>query len=142
LAKTNPDNDVIFDPEESLRFEGNTGPYLLYTYARAMSILNRAGELSEQPLPLYSSSEELELAKALATYPEKVESAAAGYNPSLVASQVYEIARAFSQWYASSNILGESQVDLRNARLHLVAATVAALKNGLTLLGIDALEKM
>lgn len=143
LLKTNPDNDVVFVPEESLKFEGNTGPYLLYAYARISSILRKTNSIAEVDLTLLADPKEMALAKALATFPQKVELAAETYNPSLVANQLYEIARAFSQWYGTCQIFGaEVPNELSDARLMLVSATASVLQNGLCLMGIQTLERM
>ncbi|MFA6411006.1 MAG: arginine--tRNA ligase, partial [Candidatus Buchananbacteria bacterium] len=142
LLRTNPDNDVTFLPEESLRFDGNSGPYLLYCIARIHSLLQKAGEITPGNLSLLASPEELALTKALAAFPETVESAATGYNPSLVANLLYEIASSFSRWYGACPILGSENQALRNARLQLAQATAIVLESGLKLLGIESLRQM
>lgn len=143
LLKTNPDNDVTFVPEESLKFEGNTGPYLQYAYARINSILQKAeSQTIGADLSMLVSSEELTLVKSLASFPGTVEAAAADYNPALVANQIYEIAKAFSQWYNSCSILSSDTSALKNARIFLARATAVVLENSLRLLGIESPQRM
>jgi arginyl-tRNA synthetase len=143
LLRANPQSDIIFNAEESLQFEGNTGPYLLYALARIRGIMRKANEpLVDGDLLLLKCPEEVALAKALAAFPDAVESAATAYNPSVVASQVYEVAKAFSQFYTVCPILNCESSEMRNARLQLAQATAVVLENGLCLLGIATPERM
>ncbi|MFH0906802.1 MAG: arginine--tRNA ligase [bacterium] len=142
LLKVNPNKNMIFEPEKSLDFEGNTGPYLQYAYARICSILRKAKNVDKKSdLSLLNNSEEFELVKILAEFPKIIEKAVKGYDSAIIASYLYEIAKSFSFFYNKHRILGSSS-ELEKARLVLVQATAIVLKNGLSLLGIEILDKM
>ncbi|NUM25764.1 MAG: arginine--tRNA ligase [Candidatus Buchananbacteria bacterium] len=142
LLRTSAEKDMIFEPAESLAFEGNTGPYLLYAYARIKSILRRAEVISETAdLTVLNETVEIMLAKKLAQLPSVVSQAAREFNPTPVASWCYEVAKAFSQFYNHCQIIGSGDT-LEPARLRLAFATAVALGNGLKLLGIEPLERM
>lgn len=149
LLQVSPQKDMIFNPAESLSFNGNTGPYLQYMTARIFSLTARAGLSGEQPpegwergVSAMDSEEETELVKLLMEYPEKVSQAARELNPSLIAAQGYETARAFSRFYHEKPILGIENRDLSSARLALSLATLRVLRNALELMNIPFLEKM
>ena len=129
-----------------LDFEGETAPYLLYTNARAKSILRKAGlENSLFPqaeLKRLGDEQEFALARNIAGLIGAVQSAAEAYEPSIMARQLLLIARSFNKFYANSNILNEADLELREARLALCAALSRALEEGLELLGIRAVERM
>jgi len=146
LLRVNADKDMTFLPEESLAFEGKTGPYLLYTYARIQSILRQAQEQGiEFGKNKVDSSvlgdDEFELAKSLVGLPQAVEQAVSQYNPTVIADWVYELARAFNQFYSNCKVL-EGDNEVTKARLRLCLAVATGLKCGLGLLGIETLERM
>ncbi len=136
--------DYVFDWDEVLSFEGETGPYLQYTIARANSILERAGQLNKGNIDysLLTSDEEYYLAKALYYFPEKLIDAHDKYEPSYVARQLIEIAQTFNRFYNACPILNQEDESVKKARLSLLEATRDVLRNGLGLLGIKSPEKM
>ncbi|MBI4018362.1 MAG: arginine--tRNA ligase [Candidatus Aenigmarchaeota archaeon] len=137
ILKKDTDRTITFDWSEVLNFEGDTGPYLQYTYARAQSILRRSKK-KPRPAPLFTELE-FDLAKKLAAFPETIDKAAKDLKPNYVANYLYELATLFNKYYHETRVVGNKEEE---ARLALVAAVARILKNGLELLGIKALEKM
>ncbi|NCC16155.1 MAG: arginine--tRNA ligase [Clostridia bacterium] len=135
--------DVVFSWERMLNFDGETGPYVQYTHARACSILKRAGEISFENIQydLLSDDASLDICKLLEAYPEKIKDAASKLEPSVVTRHLVAIAQAFNKFYHDNPILS-SEDDVRQARLAMVVAVEAVMKEGLRLLGIDAPEQM
>ena len=151
LLRTKPTNDIYFDPKESISFEGFTGPYCQYSYARAMSILRQAAEVESAgatPVPAVApgfaglgSKDERQLLQKLAAFPQVIQRAAAEHNPAHLATHIFETAQTFNQFYGSSPVL-KAEAPVRAARLLLVQASAASLRRGLELLGIKVLEEM
>jgi arginyl-tRNA synthetase len=147
LLKTNPEQDITFDIEESISREGNSGPYLQYTSARANSVLHKA-ELSNRDIQ-YSgetltpnhklSNEELSLIRAFIHFSEIVTEAAVKYAPNLICHYLYGLAQKYNAFYNNNRIIGGEGEELR---LALTSATGTIIKNGLQLLGIEAPERM
>ncbi|MDD4843832.1 MAG: arginine--tRNA ligase [Anaerotignum sp.] len=135
--------DVVFSWERMLNFDGETGPYVQYTHARACSILKRAGEISFENIQYDFLTDEasLDICKLLEAYPEKIKDAANRLEPSIVTRHLVAIAQAFNKFYHDNPILS-SEEDVRQARLAIVVAVKAVMKEGLRLLGIDAPEQM
>lgn len=135
--------DVVFSWERMLNFDGETGPYVQYTHARACSILKRAGEINLSDIHFDALSDEasLDICKLLETYPEKIKDAANKLEPSVVTRHLVAIAQAFNKFYHDNPILN-SEEDVRQARLAVVVAVKTVMKEGLSLLGIDAPEQM
>ncbi|NNV03575.1 arginine--tRNA ligase [Brevibacillus sp. MCWH] len=138
-------NDINFSWEEMLTFEGETGPYVQYTHARACSLL-RKGEyvpISEVMLPegALDSKEAWAVITLLNSFPEVIDRAREQFDPSQIGKYVIDLAQAFNKFYANVRILAE-EADVKTARLQLVAAVVTVLKEGLRLLGIAAPEEM
>ena len=151
---------IAFDIDASVNFEGDSGPYLLYSYARAKSVLRKAGlsqsalntELSDslrqnelKNVPV--NTEERDILRRLMYFPEIVNEAAVRHAPSLICNYLFELAQSFNLFYAKHSILGGEQKsavtdEQKNFRLELTSATAQILKKGLCLLGIDVLEKM
>ncbi|MCR5285648.1 MAG: arginine--tRNA ligase [Treponema sp.] len=150
MLQASPAKDMLFNPAESLSFNGNTGPYLQYMGARISSILAKAKENgiqsdnSEESVSLLKSGDEWELIKLLGTYPAVVEKAAENLDPSGVASYVYDTAKAFSKFYQTCPIvsLAEENKKLAGARLYLAECTLQVIKNAMNLLLVPYLEKM
>jgi arginyl-tRNA synthetase len=135
--------NITIDWERMLSFEGNSAPYLQYTHARCCSILREAGEVPAAYDPHQLLSEqELAVIKQIARFPAVARRAGEGYAPYVIAEWLYTLAREFARFYRDQSVLKASTPELRAARLHLVAATAQALRNGLKLLGIKAPERM
>ena len=133
--------DINFVMEEALSFDGNTGPYAQYTYARTCSVLERAGEEGEMTTaPL--SEVEFELAKCLSVFPERVESALSEMEPSLVTRYILDLAAAFNRFYHECSINGCEDKELRSSRLALTSATRRVLKTALGLICMQSPDKI
>ena len=133
--------DINFVMEDALSFDGNTGPYVQYTYARACSVLERAGErgkMTDAPL----SAVEFELAKTLAAFPERVKAALADYEPSIVTRYLLDLAAAFNRFYHECSIAGCEDADLRQSRLALTSASEQVLKTALHLICMQSPKKI
>ncbi|MCU0561436.1 MAG: arginine--tRNA ligase [Desulfobacterales bacterium] len=146
LLRVRPAQSINFDPAESISFDGFTGPYCQYAYARIFGILEKAGRrgLTEQKADcgLLGNLEELLLLKMLIQFPEELASGVAEHNPARVAVHVFNTARAFNQFYNKHAVIQAENPALAAARLALIRATAAVLKRGLALLGIGVLENM
>jgi len=146
LLRVKPSQDIHFDPKESLSFEGFTGPYCQYAYARISGILRNTKEekadLYQADFSLLGNEEELLLLQKLIQFPLEVEKAAREYNPLRVLSQTYEVAKAFSQFYNAHPVLHVEDDRLMLARLELIKAAAIVIKNGLGFLGIEVMERM
>ncbi|MEH7437981.1 arginine--tRNA ligase [Neobacillus drentensis] len=140
--KNNRMNDIEFSLEEMLRFEGETGPYLQYTYARACSILRKGNGYSKMDLPAYDYSWEKEwkVTSLLMEFAPAIKRACENFDPSQVAKYSVDLAQAFNKYYAEVKILEENPA--KQSRLALVLAVTVVLKEGLRLLGIEAPEEM
>ncbi len=146
LLRVRPTQSINFDPAESISFDGFTGPYCQYAYARIFGILEKAGGrglLTQTPdFGRLGNPEELLLLKMLIQFPAEVASGVAEYNPARVAVHVFNTARAFNQFYNKHAVIQADSPALAAARLALIQATAAVLKRGLELLGIEVLENM
>lgn len=146
LLRVGPQQDIYFDPKESISFDGMTGPYCQYAYARICGISRKAedGKIGEDDadFSLLGNKEEMELARKLIQFPDAISAAAKELNPQKVALHTYETAKAFNQFYSKHQVIDDLDAKLSKSRLALVKATAIVLKKGLNLLGIEALEKM
>ena len=148
LLQVQPQHDMIFDPKKSISFNGNTGPYLQYTCARISSILRKAEEEKagyEGALfngALLTNEDEKILLKAIESFPETVRKAALSYDPSIIASYLYENAKTFSHYYHDNQILKADTKELSVTRLALIRALRTVMKNGFALIGVPYLESM
>ncbi len=138
LLKQEVNKSIVFNKEEAMQFEGNTGPYLLYTYARAKSIL-RKSKLKNQSSIKDLSSTEKSLIKKLSGFSEVVISSYHHLSPNLIANYAYELAQLFNEFYHKEKVIGS---DKEAFRISLVKATSQTLKNASHLLGIEILEEM
>lgn len=141
--KNSRERDIVFDWKEMLSFEGETGPYVQYTYARANSILTKAGEIGgEADFSKLNAAEEFELAKTLEGFQKAIFLAIDKLEPSVVTRYVIEVAKAFNKFYNSHQVLNLEDEGLKVARLQLISATCQVIKNALNLIGLDVVEKM
>ncbi len=143
ILKVSPEKNVIFNWQHALNFEGESAPYIQYSYARISSILRKhKGRISTKVnFSLLDKKEEEELIKKISLFPEIAKSATELLRPHLIANYTYELAHKFNEFYHMHNILKEKK-EIRNARLLLVSCIKQVLQNGLNLLGIDVMEKM
>ena len=137
--KNHRSSDIVFDIERFLSFEGNTGPYLLYTYARAKSILKKAKSKSKKHIINEISEKEKNIISKLADFSRVVESAYNNLAPNIIANYVYELAQIFNEFYHSEKVIGSEKEPFR---LSLVEAASQVIKNALSLLGIQIIERM
>ena len=133
--------DIVFSYDKVLNFDGETSVYVQYTCARANSVLQKGGVPASYEIPALTS-EEIELVKALATFPETVKSAAEKYEPSFIARFAVDVAQKFNKFYFDCKILAAEDEKTKNFRLALTNATLQALKNAFALLGIGIPDKM
>ena len=142
----NRTSPIIFEWEKVLSFEGNTGPYLQYTYARIKSIFRKFKEenvvYTKDSKIILESDTEKDLALVLLNFPNMVVKAAESYRPNLIADYLFETARAFNTFYNSKSILKEENKDVMNSRITLSDKTAYILKTGLDLLGIKTVDRM
>jgi arginyl-tRNA synthetase len=134
--------NIVFDWDKMLSFDGDTAPYLQYSYARVQSILRKAGTEPEYKPELLKEKEEIELVKGLARFPEAIRDAAEGFYPHVISQYLLDTARIFTTFYQSIRVLDDENSELTSARLGLVKAYSMVIKKGLGLLGIDVLDKM
>lgn len=143
LLKVDPKKNMLFNPKESIDFNGNTGPFLQYTYARIQSVIRRAGEfpdiVSEKVIP---NEKESVLIQKLADFPSVVKEAGDNYSPALIANYCYVLAKEYNQFYHDYPILKEENTEIRNLRLVLSKETGIILKKATGLLGMEMPERM
>lgn len=141
--KNSREKDIVFNWDEMLSFDGETGPYVQYTYARAKSILRKLGEISSEiDYSKLTSEEEFELVKKLQGFNEAILNAIDKLEPFIVTRYAIDVAKAFNKFYNSCNIINTEDTGLKNARMMLVKASSIVIKNALNLLGIKTVEKM
>ena len=140
VLKNEPIKDVHFSWESALSFEGNTGPYLQYSYARACSIIRKSGNFNAGKIDVGElSKSEIELIKAIYRFPEIVERAGEFMNPALIANYSYDLAKVFNEFYHSCKVIGDEK---EGFRLRLIESFKIVLGNALHLLGIEVMEEM
>ena len=148
IIKVDPKKTMLFNPKESIDFNGNTGPFIQYTHARICSILRKAAETgisfgaADVADTLVPSAKEVRLVKLLGLYPVKVGEAVAALSPAVIANYAYELAKEFNQYYHDTQILKEPDQALLKYRLVLIATLAHTLKTAMKVLGIDLPERM
>lgn len=146
ILKVDPKKRILFDPKESVDFQGNTGPFIQYTYARIQSILRKAGKQVEvstaldQTVPL--TDKEKEILKQLQLFPEKVQEAAANYSPALIANYTYDLVKLYNSFFQNISIFGAATDVEKNFRIALSKAVGDVIKTAFSLLGISVPERM
>ena len=143
ILKVDPTKNMLFNPSESIDFNGNTGPFIQYTHARIRSIVRKAGEgLSWNVESININDKERLVIKILHSLPESIDAAAAAYSPAMVANYAYELAKSFNSFYQDTPILREEDKNIRAFRVELCAMVANALKNTMNILGIEVPERM
>ncbi len=145
ILKVDPKKTMLFDPKESIDFNGNTGPFIQYTYARIRSIMRKAAESGFTPAVADSvvfNEKEISIIKMLNNYPAKVAEAGAAYSPAVIANYAYELAKEFNQYYHDVSILREENAQVRDARLVLIDTIAGVLVKAMDILGIRLPERM
>lgn len=143
LLKVDPRKDMLFNPKESIDFNGNTGPFLQYTYARIQSVLRKAGEydkcVSKSATP---DDKETLLIQKVSDFPNVLSEAGRSYSPALIANYAYDLAKTYNQFYYDHPIMKEDNVSQKTFRLELSRVVGRTLKNAVSLLGIEMPERM
>ena len=143
ILKVDPRKRILFNPEESVDFQGNTGPFIQYTYARIQSILRKAEFDYSNPIFDYNlNDKEKELIKQLQLYPETVQLAAENHSPALIANYTYELVKEFNSFYQNVTILGTEDETEKKFRVQLSKAVGDVIKSSFELLGIQVPERM
>ena len=147
ILKVDPKKRILFNPKESVDFQGNTGPFIQYTYARIQSILRKANLSTSDLLNQLGESIELhpkekELIKLLEIFPETVKLAAENYSPALIANYTYDLVKEFNSFYQQVSILGESEEEMRIFRVQLAKKVGEVIKSAFQLLGIEVPVRM
>ena len=143
MLSVDNNKDIVFDIDEALSFDGHTGPYIQNAHVRACSILRKAGELPEEvDFDYQLSDHEVELIEMISRFPTVVSQAASEYRPLIVATYAFELAASFHSFYHVVPVLHTEDVQIRRARLRLVAAAKQTLANALKLLAVEAPEEM
>ncbi len=142
ILKVDPKKRILFNPEESVDFAGNTGPFIQYTFARIQSILRKADfDLSFVSLHKLDPKEK-ELIKQLAMYPEVIQQAAAQHSPALIANYTYDLVKEYNSFYQTVSILGEANLETKVFRVLLSAKVAAVIQSAFSLLGIAVPNRM
>lgn len=143
ILKVDPKKRILFNPEESVDFAGNTGPFIQYTYARIQSILRKSAFNYSQPVVMDAINEkEKEIIKALALFPDVIQNAAASHSPALIANYTYDLVKEYNSFYQSVPILGEDDEVKKIFRVQLSDKVGKTIKNAFRLLGINVPDRM
>ena len=144
LLKVDPKKRLLFDPNESVDFQGHTGPFIQYTHARIKSVLSKAEFDVERAvsIPESISSYERDLIQQLGAFPESLEASAQEFSPAQLANYIYEVAKLYNKFYHEESILKAEDNIVKNFRLHLSAAAAKIIAKGMSLLGIRVPERM
>ena len=147
ILKVDPTKNMLFNPAESIDFNGNTGPFIQYTHARIRSIVRKAAEQGVDPAqelsaPIALTDKERAVVKCLHDLPSTVASAAANYSPAMVANYAFDLAKSFNSFYQDTPIMRENDPVLRLFRVKLCALVALSLKNTMHILGIEVPERM
>ena len=146
ILKVDPKKKILFDPKESIDFQGNTGPFVQYTYARIRSILRKNNELGENfeltKLPTELHEKEKNLLKSIEFFPEIIQNAANAYSPAIIANYVYDLVKEFNSFYQNVSILGEKDEIKKNFRVLLCSKISEIIALSFSTLGIKVPERM
>ena len=134
---------MLFNPKESIDFNGNTGPFVQYTHARIQSVLRKAEKVGSWQLANGNiDSKERAVIKLIYDFPAAMRDAAKEYNPGVIANYIYDLSKEYNQFYHDITILKEENADLRNFRLALSKKVAEVIRSGMKLLGIEVPERM
>lgn len=144
ILKVDPKKRILFNPKESIDFQGNTGPFIQYTYARIQSIIRKADfDYESNVSPTYELHEkERELIKLMQQFPEVIQNAASNYSPALIANYVFDLVKEFNSFYQNVSILGADQLEEKIFRVQLSKKVGQIIEDALVLLGIQVPERM
>jgi len=145
ILKVDPKKRILFDPKESIDFQGNTGPFIQYTYARIQSILRKSNIDENATLSAAEVSlqdKERDLLKQLEQFPEVIQNAAEQHSPALVANYTYDLVKDFNSFYQNVSILGADKKEEKIFRVQLSKTVGQTIKNAFSVLGIDVPERM
>jgi arginyl-tRNA synthetase len=143
ILKVDPKKRILFNPEESVDFAGNTGPFIQYTYARIQSIIRKADFDFSSKISIEELHEkEKELVKQIELFPEVIQNAAQNHSPALIANYTYDLVKEYNSFYQSVHILGEVDLTKKIFRVQLSQKVAEVIKNAFTLLGIEVPERM
>ena len=142
ILKVDPKKRILFDPKSSVDFQGNTGPFIQYTYARIQSIIKKATFDYSKAVTVDLHEKEKELLKQLELYPDTIQQAAANYSPALIANYTYDLVKEFNSFYQNVSILGEENQDKKIFRVQLAKKVADTIKSAFSLLGIRVPERM
>lgn len=142
ILKVDPKKRILFNPEESVDFAGNTGPFIQYTYARIQSIIRKADFDFSKPMAISLHEKEKELLKQLALFPEVIQNAAENFSPALLANYTYDLVREYNSFYQAVPILGSDNLDEKIFRVQLSKKVADVIESAFKLLGIDVPERM
>ena len=147
ILKVDPKKTITFDPKESVDFNGNTGPFIQYTYARIQSLMRKASETniqipSEIGVNVEVTTKELQLIKFIHTYPVVLKDAAAEYSPAMIANYIYDLVKEYNQFYHDHHIFSENDKNILTFRLYLSMQISKIIKSGMGLLGINVPDRM
>ena len=146
ILKVDPKKNMLFNPEESIDFNGNTGPFIQYTYARIQSVLRKAAAkniLIDKNINIKNLSvKEKDLLKRVSIFPAIISEAANNHSPAVIANYCFELVKEYNQFYHDHYILGETNMETRNLRLILSSTVASVIKKGMNLLGVEMPERM
>ena len=143
ILKVDPKKRILFDPEDSVDFAGNTGPFIQYTYARIQSIIRKANfDFSNTSGIIMLHEKEKELVKQLELFPEVIQNAADNHSPALIANYTYDLVREYNSFYQAVSILGEEDLDKKIFRVQLSKKVAETIASAFSLMGIDVPERM
>ncbi|MDE6297998.1 MAG: arginine--tRNA ligase [Muribaculaceae bacterium] len=143
LLKVDPKKNMLFNPKESIDFNGNTGPFIQYTYARIRSVIRKAGDFDPEKTPkAVPNQKESTLVQKVADFPSVVAEAGRNYSPAVIANYAYDLAKEYNQFYHDYSILREENKEVRDLRLLLSYTVARTLKSAMALLGIEMPERM
>jgi len=145
ILKVDPKKTMTFNPEESIDFNGNTGPFIQYTYARIQSIIRKANEMglnNSENISIYLNKKEQSMINIIDRFPDIVKEAAINHSPAIVANYVYDLVKEFNSFYHDYSILNEPDSQIRDFRLIVTKNVGIIIKNGFSLLGIEVPDRM